>query len=58
MKRITWTVEPDEDVESLVGKRITEIVGVKGNPRGLRSKIVNEAVRNHLAYLAGKRESK
>lgn len=55
-KRITWTVEPDADVASLLDKRMTQIVGKRGNKRGLRTKIINEAVRNHLAYLSGKRE--
>lgn len=55
-KRITWTVEPDADVTSLVDKRITEMAGKRGSKRGLRTRIVNEALRNHLAYLLGKRE--
>ena len=42
-KRITWTVEPDHDVESLVDKRMTQMVGKRGNKRGLRTRIVNEA---------------
>ena len=56
-KRITWTVEPAPDVESLMRKRITERAGTKGTKRGLRTLILNECVRNHLAYLNGKRES-
>ena len=55
-KRITWTVEPDPDVASLVDKRVTQMAGKRGNKRGLRTRILNEAVRNHLAYLLGKRE--
>ena len=55
-KRITWTLEPDRDVESLVDKRITEMVGKHGNKRGLRTRILNEAVRQQLAYLHSKRE--
>ena len=55
-KRITWTVEPARDVESLVDKRMTQMVGKNGNKRGLRTRILNEAVRHHLAYLHGKRE--
>ncbi len=55
-KRITWTVEPDRDVSSLVDKRITQMAGKHGNKRGLRTRILNEAVRNQLSYLAGKRE--
>jgi hypothetical protein len=56
-KRITWTVEPAADVVSLVNKRITEMAGKHGNKRGLRTRIVNEALRNALSYLQGKREA-
>ena len=55
-KRITWTVEPARDVESLLDKRMTQMVGKRGNKRGLRTRIVNEAVRYYLANLQGKRE--
>jgi hypothetical protein len=56
-KRITWTLEPDPDVASLVDKRITEMAGKHGNKRGLRTRIINEALRNALSYLLGKREA-
>lgn len=56
--RITWTVEPAPDVASLMAKRITQMAGKHGNQRGLRTRILNEALRNQLSYLTGKREAR
>jgi len=56
MKRVTWTIEPAEDVKSLVGKAINALAGREGRKRGLRTKLINEAVRSHLACFRGKRE--
>ena len=56
MKRVTWTIEPTGDVKSLVRKAMNAIAGRKGRKRGLRTKLVNEAVRAHFAHLRGKRE--
>lgn len=56
MKRVTWTIEPAGDVKSLVSKAINAVAGRKGQKRGLRTKLINEAVRSHLAHLRGKRE--
>jgi hypothetical protein len=55
-KRITWTFEPDEDVRSLVSKAMNQLAGRKGDKRGMRTKIICEAVRQHLTNLRGKRE--
>lgn len=58
MKRETWTIEPDEDVKSLVSKEITRRAGKdKRNHRGVRTRILNDAIRSYLASLAGKREA-
>jgi len=58
VKRETWTIEPDEDVKSLVSKEIARIAGKnKARHRGLRTKIINEALRKVLASLSGKREA-
>lgn len=54
--RETWTVEPDSDVKSLMTKEINRRVGIHGDKRGQRSKILNEAVRAFLVSLIGKRE--
>lgn len=57
MKRETWTIEPDDDVKSLVSKEITRRAGRnKKNQRGVRTRIINDAIRNLLASLSGKRE--
>lgn len=55
-KRKTWTFEPDADVKSLMAKALNAEVGRRGRKRGLRSRILNDAVRAALAHLAGKRE--
>lgn len=55
-KRVTWTIEPDADVKSLVAKEINRRVGQKGDKRGQLTKIINEAVSAFLADLRGKRE--
>ena len=55
-KRTTWTIEPDEDVASLVSKEMTARVGRNGNRRGLLTKILNELARSGLAHHKGKRE--
>lgn len=58
MKRETWTIEPDEDVKSLVSKEIVRIAGKnKRNHRGVRTRIINDSIRVVLAKLAGKREA-
>ncbi len=58
MKRETWTIEPDEDVKSLVSKEIIRRAGKsKANQRGVRTRIINEATRVFLAKLVGKREA-
>lgn len=58
MKRETWTIEPDDDVKSLVSKEIIRRAGKnKANQRGIRTRILNEAARVFLAKLAGKREA-
>ena len=55
-KRETWTIEPDDDVKSLMDKAITRKVGKGGSSRGLRTRIIEEALRAQLANLRGKRE--
>ena len=57
MKRETWTVEPEADVRSLVRKEMNRMVGRSGNKRGLRTRIIHDALRAHLAGLKGKREA-
>lgn len=61
--RTIWTYEPDDDVKSLMKKAITSKVGRaamkndKHAARGMRSKILNSALREHLARFLGKREA-
>lgn len=58
MKRETWTIEPDEDVKSLVSKEIIRRAGKdKSRQRGVRTRILNEATRVFLVKLSGKREA-
>jgi hypothetical protein len=61
-KSRTWTFEPDPAVRSLIRKAMVRTVGRNNinNPkatRGLRSKFINEAIRQHFAGLNGKREA-
>ena len=62
MGRESWTVRPEADVASLMKKAINRLVrramrqGVKLERRGLRSRLLNEALRAQLADLKGKRE--
>lgn len=56
MKRETWTIEPDADVNSLMKKAINERAASKSSKRGWRTVIINEALRTHLNHLRGKRE--
>lgn len=61
-KRITWTIQPAEDVKSLMGKAITRFKremkkrGKNVSDRGIRTLLVNEALRLQHANLRGKRE--
>jgi hypothetical protein len=57
MKRVTWTIEPEADVQSLVSKQLNRLAGRNGRRRGLRTRILNEAVRAYLAGLQGKRDA-
>ena len=60
--RETWTIQPEADVASLMRKAINEAVreagarGLKAGRRGLRTRLLNEAVRAHYERLRGKRE--
>ena len=56
MKRTTWTIQPADDVKSLVAKEINRRVGRRGSKKGVRTQIINEALRKVLFYLNGKRE--
>jgi uncharacterized protein (DUF4415 family) len=63
MKRNIWTYEPPDDVKSLMRKAINSRVdrkALKKNrhaARGMRTKILNAALRKYLAKLSGKREA-
>jgi len=52
----TWTFEPDADVRSLMAKAINRKAGRAGKKRGLRSRLINKAIRLQCAALVGKRE--
>ena len=62
-KRITWTIQPADDVKSLMGKAITRFKremrkrGETVSDRGIRTLLLNEAVRLQHAKLKGKREA-
>lgn len=56
MKRETWTFEPSEEVRSLVNKEMNRRAGKHGEKRGLRTKILNDALESFLFSLKGKRE--
>ncbi len=55
--RETWTFEPDEITKSLMRKAMNRHAGKDANKRGLRTKLLNEAVCKFYASLAGKREA-
>lgn len=55
-KRRTWTFEPADDVRSLMARAINSKVGRGGQERGLRSRLINKAIRLQCVALAGKRE--
>jgi hypothetical protein len=56
MKRETWTIEPDDDVKSIVSKEIIRIAGKKKeNQRGIRTRIVNESIRKTFSSLTANR---
>jgi hypothetical protein len=57
-RRAKWSYKPEHDVESLVKKAVNRLAQKlhQKNKTGLRSQIINEALRAHLAALAGKRE--
>ena len=57
-KSKTITFRPSSDVLSLLTKAVTKKVGRLGEPRGHRSRLINEAIRQHFAHLAGKLEAK
>ncbi len=57
MKRETWTFEPSKEVKSLVKKEMTRRVGCGRNTRGVRTKILNDALGAFLFALKGKREA-
>jgi hypothetical protein len=58
----TWTIRPDRDVRSLMSKAINQTLrlarqrGIKLEKRGLRTRLLNEAIRAQYASLRGKRE--
>lgn len=54
--RTTWTFQPEPDVQSLLSKAVNRRVGRTGRKHGLRTSIINEAIRQYLADLRGKRE--
>lgn len=55
--RTTWTIDPDHESESLMDKAITRICGKTGNRRGVRTRIILDALKMHLATMKGKREA-
>ena len=57
MKRETWTFEPSEEAKSLLAKAINKRAGRGGETRGLRTRILNEAIADFLAAHSGKREA-
>lgn len=63
MKRTTWTFEPSPEAISLVKKAVNKLARRAGpkrkstEKRGLRTAILNEAIRSYLEKLQGKRET-
>ena len=57
MKRETWTFEPSEEAKSLLAKAINKRAGRGGETRGLRTRILNEAIAALLDGYKGKRET-
>ena len=55
-QRITWTFEPDADVQSLLAKEMTRLRGRNGKKRGLRTTLINDALREMFKANRGKRE--
>lgn len=62
-KRTTFTFQPAQDVESLVNKAVNKLKRPKGHrnyqqidARGLRTLVINEALRKGLTEYLGKRE--
>jgi hypothetical protein len=56
MKRETWTFEPSQEAKSLLQKEMNRRAGRGGEKRGLRTKILNDALVAFLFSLKGKRE--
>lgn len=50
-KSPTWTFQPDDDVRLLMAETVGLVAGLKGpgDARGLRTKLINEALRLRLA---------
>ncbi|HZV33172.1 MAG TPA: hypothetical protein VFB72_01245 [Verrucomicrobiae bacterium] len=55
-KRLTITFQPDKDAQSLLSKELNRIAGVNGEKHGLRSRLINEAIRLAFNRNKGKRE--
>lgn len=54
MPRVTWTFEPDKDVKRAMRTAINQKVGANGRKLGIRTAILNEAVRKHLTPILQK----
>lgn len=52
----TWTFEPDEDVKQALSRAITKEARRLGKRRGLRSKLINEALRTRFVRPADQRK--
>jgi hypothetical protein len=59
-KRVIWTFVPTAENQSFLRKAMTRVVGrsaTRDQKKGLKSRLINEALRLQWAHLSGKREA-